>query len=84
MWQPFEGRERGNLAGHKLLYIAVTGGSNTYAVLVCGNDAHSEDTAAVFQRDLYGMKSVLTDPRVVGIRCDKKYIYTCIIIYIMY
>ena len=59
-------------AGYKLLYIAVAGGSDVYAVLVCGNDAHSQVNAAVFERDLYGMKSVLTDPRVVGIRYGKK------------
>lgn len=72
MCQPFEGRERGNLASCKLLYIAVAGGSDIYAVLVCGSDVHSSENAAVFERDLHGMKMVLTDPRVVGIRCGKK------------
>lgn len=42
-----------------------------YAVLVCGNDPSSPKNAAIFQRDLVGFKSVLTDNRIVGVRYTK-------------
>ncbi|XP_022799609.1 uncharacterized protein LOC111337538 isoform X3 [Stylophora pistillata] len=46
------------------------GGSDTYAVLVCGSDPDSPKTAAIFHQDLIGFKSVLTDSRIVGVRKD--------------
>lgn len=39
-----------------------------YAVLVCGNDPSLPKAAAIFERDLLGFKSVLTDNRIVGVR----------------
>lgn len=48
--------------------MLLAGGSNIYAVLVCGNDPYSPKAAAVFERDLFGFKSVLTDSRIVGVR----------------
>ena len=50
------------------LHLSLVGGSDIYAVLVCGNDPYSPPAAAVFQRDLIGFKSVLTDSRIVGVR----------------
>ena len=44
------------------------GGSDMYAVLICGNDPDVKRNAAVFERDLCGIESVLTDSRIVGIR----------------
>ena len=48
--------------------LSIAGGSDVYAVLVCGNDPSSAKTAAIFERDLLGFKSVLTDSRIVGLR----------------
>ena len=48
--------------------LLIAGGSDVYAVLVCGNDPSSAKTAAIFERDLLGFKSVLTDNRIVGLR----------------
>lgn len=50
-----------------MIYLIV-GGSDTYAVLVCGNDPDLPKAAAIFQHDLIGFKSVLTDCRIVGVR----------------
>lgn len=51
--------------------LSLAGGSDVYAVLVCGNDPSSPKNAAIFQRDLLGFKSVLTDNRIVGVRYTK-------------
>ena len=50
------------------LSLSIAGGSDVYAVLVCGNDTFSPKAAAIFKRDLLGLKSVLTDNRIVGLR----------------
>ena len=46
----------------------IVGGSDTYAVLVCGNDPDLPKAATIFQHDLMGFKNVLTDCRIVGVR----------------
>ena len=50
------------------LSLPIAGGSNVYAVLVCGNDPSSPKSAAIFERDLLDFESVLTDNRIVGLR----------------
>lgn len=50
------------------LSLSIVGGSDVYAVLVCGNDPSSPNSAAIFNKDLLGFKSVLTDNRIVGVR----------------
>ena len=46
----------------------IVGGSDTYAVLVCGSDPASQKAATIFENDLMDFKNVLTDNRIVGIR----------------
>ena len=52
----------------RLLYFILVGGSNTYAVLICGNDSNSLVNAAVFKRDLFELENILTDSRIIGVR----------------
>ena len=53
------------------LSLSLAGGSDVYAVLVCGSDPSSPKSAAIFKRDLIGFKGVLTDNRIVGVRYTK-------------
>lgn len=51
-----------------LFIFCLVGGSDIYAVLVCGNDSKDKINAAVFDRDLYEFKNVLEDCRIIGVR----------------
>ena len=52
----------------RIFLFCLVGGSDIYAVLVCGNDSKDKINAAVFDRDLYEFKNVLEDCRIIGVR----------------
>ena len=46
----------------------ILGRKNTYAVLICGNDAGNPKVAKIFEKDVNDFYEVLNDNRIVGIR----------------
>lgn len=52
----------------RIFLFCLVGGSDIYAVLVCGNDPKDKINAAVFDSDLYEFKNVLEDCRIIGVR----------------